>query len=408
MKRIRLILERELEPAKHAKKRERGEFHRRFTQMTADSEKQTRSSTWGSSFSRFFACLAGLTSGFRLIAFGILIIFFSFGGHLFADTEQEWSEILALDAGPKGEIKTREQARALTLPHLEVQEMALRQFIASHPDDPRCVDARLRLAHLLATSGDLHSNKKGVTDAMHMLDDLERGVPPERKADVAFARIALLMRRMPAGDVAAREALMERVVNFQKAYPLDRRVAPLLVEMATAYDSLPRKKAALLYQAVPLTNDEGLKQRIDDDLKRVAMLGRPLKMEFVSIQGEPVNVEQYHGKVVVIVFFADWSPPSLETLVELQRIVKPLPSSQVQMLGVSLDENKDTLLAVLKERGIDWPVCFDGKSWESPMVRPFGINALPTVWVLDRAGALRTLNARYDAASLIRELVKGQ
>jgi hypothetical protein len=45
-----------------------------------------------------------------------------------------------------------------------------------------------------------------------------------------------------------------------------------------------------------------------------------------------------------------------------------------------------------------WPINFDGKGWENAVARPLGINALPTVWILDKRGILRTLNARdsYD------------
>jgi hypothetical protein len=51
------------------------------------------------------------------------------------------------------------------------------------------------------------------------------------------------------------------------------------------------------------------------------------------------------------------------------------------------------------------PVYFDGKSWESPLVRKFGVNALPTVWVIDRRGILRSLNAGENLADVVEALV---
>ena len=58
----------------------------------------------------------------------------------------------------------------------------------------------------------------------------------------------------------------------------------------------------------------------------------------------------------------------------------------------------------LKARGITWPVAFDGKSWEGELVRSLGINALPTVWLLDKRGRLRVLNASAGTAELLRQL----
>jgi hypothetical protein len=37
-------------------------------------------------------------------------------------------------------------------------------------------------------------------------------------------------------------------------------------------------------------------------------------------------------------------------------------------------------------------------------VRALGINTLPTVWLLDAAGRLRSLNAQQGTASLLRQL----
>ena len=76
------------------------------------------------------------------------------------------------------------------------------------------------------------------------------------------------------------------------------------------------------------------------------------------------------------------------------------------MLGVSLDEKREALDAVLKTRALTWPVAFDGKSWESPLVRALGINAVPTVWLLDARGRLRSLNALDGTTSQVRLLLR--
>ena len=324
----------------------------------------------------------------------------------YAGVEEDWNAIVVLEAGPKGSFQTRELARQVTIEHLGRQEKALRHFLATYPDDARCFDARLQLAHLLAIRRDVEANPKAWAEATSLLDDLEKTAPPEKKADVAFARISLFMRRMRADDASARNSLTDMVTAFQKAFPRDRRLAPLLVELATVYDADPAKKTGLLKEAQPLATDEELKQRIDDDLKRVAMLGKPLELKFTPVRGSPFDAREQRGKIVLIVFFADWSPPSMETLRQVQQGVKLLSPEKFQPVGISLDENREALAANLKSQGLAWPVYCDGKGWESPLVRSFGINSLPTVWLLDRQGNLRTLNARNDAAAMARKLMQ--
>jgi len=53
-----------------------------------------------------------------------------------------------------------------------------------------------------------------------------------------------------------------------------------------------------------------------------------------------------------------------------------------------------------------WPAYFDGKGWESPLARSLGINALPSVWILDKKGILRTFNAREGTTNWIQNLLR--
>ena len=125
-----------------------------------------------------------------------------------------------------------------------------------------------------------------------------------------------------------------------------------------------------------------------------------------SVQGQEIKLADFRGKPVLLVFFAGLSQPSLAAVASVQRAVAELPAGTVQVVGVSLDEKRETLVATIKARAIAWPVVFDGLSWESPLVRELGINALPTVWLLDARGRLRSLNALENTAAQVRQLLK--
>lgn len=326
----------------------------------------------------------------------------------FADVEQDWQKVTALDAAPTNGVKSREDARQLALQHIEAQEKALRIFLAQHPAGDHSFEARMRLAHLLVIKGDLESRPEAYAEAERIYDALEKqpSTPREKLPDVAYARITMFMHRAPNPDSTTRDTLMAYVRKFQRDWPTDRRAAALLAEMATLYDTQPEKKRSLLNEALAIADNKELRQRIDDDLKRLAMLGRPLALKFDSVQGAPFDVASCRGKVVLVYFFAGWSRPSAEGLVEVKRIADLFPAGKLQVVGVSLDKTREALTGAMGKLGINWPVAFDGEGWEGSLVRSLGINALPTAWLLDRRGNLRTLNALNNTEAAIRTLIE--
>jgi len=322
------------------------------------------------------------------------------------DPEADWKGITALDAGPQEQPQTGEAAQAMVLGHLAKQERALRGFLAAHPADPRNFEARLRLARLLQIRGDFEESDKLRAAGKRLLDDLEKTATPGQRVELDFAKVSRLMRNLREVTPARREELLTETRKFQAAHPSDRRLAALLTEVATLFDGQPKTKEALLADAQPLAKDDEIKGRIADDLKRVRLLGGEVPLAFTSVQGREIRLAELRGKPVLVIFFAALSQPSLAAVASVQRAVAELPKESVKVIGVSLDEKRDDLDAVMKSRALAWPVAFDGKGWESPLVRALGINTLPTVWLLDSHGHLRSLNALESTAAQVRQLLR--
>ena len=99
-----------------------------------------------------------------------------------------------------------------------------------------------------------------------------------------------------------------------------------------------------------------------------------------------MKLDDFRGRPLLVVFFADFSPPSTEALTRLQRVLGELPKDSVAAMGVSLDAKREALDEVIKSTSLTWPIAFDGKSWDGELVRSLGINALPTVWLCDKQG----------------------
>jgi peroxiredoxin len=320
-----------------------------------------------------------------------------------ADATADWQQIESLDAsGPSGQWKTRQEAQAGTLDYLGKQEQALRAFIASYPDDPHAPDAKLRLAHLLATRADLKQDPRERRQADALLDALEQEPSMrDRRADVEFARLSIFMQRVDTVSGQNRDALLEKARGFAREFPDDHRLAALLAEVASAFDDQPKTARALLEQARPKAKTPELQSRIDDDLKRLSLLGKPLQMQWTSVQGARIDLQKLRGKVVLIYFFASWSSPAMYELDWVKQLAARADPETVQVLGICLDSDPVAVPALLADHGIAWPVYCDGRGWQGTLVRSLGINALPELWIVDRTGILRTLDAKQDAEALI-------
>ena len=292
--------------------------------------------------------------------------------------------------------------------HLDKQEKTLREFVHTYPDDPHRYSARIRLAAVLASKGRLQNQPAPNAEAARLLADLESNpvTPPPVRADAGFARVSQGMEDLAnRADVPGRETLAKDIRRFDADYPGDRRTASLLTELATLYDEEPARKKALLDEAAGRTTDMALRQRIADDQRRLALLGHPLALRIASVEpSTPVDVGNYRGRVVVVLFWASWSLPSLHAMAQLQRIAAEFTGKPVDFLTISLDEDRKALASTVEVTGLRWPVGCDGLGWKGEAVRGLGVNALPTVWVLDRDGNLLSLNARgHQAADLVRQ-----
>ncbi len=323
------------------------------------------------------------------------------------EADKTWQLVLQQASGPGNRFRSQGEATQAAREHLDKQEATLRDFAHLYPDDARHYSAEIRLATVLAAKGRLTRQLPVLEEARTILSGLENdpATPPPVKADAGFARVSQSMEDVSGHiDDPARDGLLQTVRKFDADYPSDRRTPNLLTELATLFDAQPAAKKTLLEEAAARTTDENVRKRINDDLKRIASLGRPVDVRLQPWEGgPPISLAAHRGHVVVLLFWASWSMPSMHELARLEQDAAQFAGQPVEFFTVSLDGDRAALASTIKVAGLRWPVHCDGRGWEGGLVRSLGINALPTVWVLDRQGNLLTLNARGQAPDIVRQ-----
>lgn len=310
------------------------------------------------------------------------------------DLTSLWNAVLALDAGPKQIPTTPDEAKTIYSRHVEFQERSLRRFLSAAGNDSRVFEARLRLARALTIRAELEGRAEFQNESSALLDSLESQGSREQKAEVAFTRISQWMRRNRFPDASQRAELLAAVREFRESFPADRRLARLLVEVATRFDREPTVKAELLGAAARMNEDPGLRKRIADDQTRLDLLGKTLPLRFQDLNGRPFRMEDCRGKRVVVLYFAESSSPSLEAWKRVNEVLRAHP--EVVRVGISLDEDRVAMERARKVFGERWIIGWDGRGWMSSLARRWGVNTLPTVWLVNSSGQCVSLDALPD------------
>jgi thiol-disulfide isomerase/thioredoxin len=107
------------------------------------------------------------------------------------------------------------------------------------------------------------------------------------------------------------------------------------------------------------------------------------------------------GKVVLVNFWATWCGPCRVEVPELVRLRAAYPESQVEILGVSMDESQASLDAFLKKLPLNYPV---GRATEE-VPRMFQVATIPKLMVYDRAGSLVHIREGVTPGQELRRLV---
>lgn len=99
-----------------------------------------------------------------------------------------------------------------------------------------------------------------------------------------------------------------------------------------------------------------------------------------------VALNQFHGQIVVLNFWATWCPPCVEempSLVEMQRRMK---GKGVTVVAVSIDVDENAYRQFLKLHGVDLLTVRD-PAQKTPGL--YGTHGWPETFIIDRNGVMR-------------------
>jgi len=107
-----------------------------------------------------------------------------------------------------------------------------------------------------------------------------------------------------------------------------------------------------------------------------------------DLQGNPLSVAKYKGKLVLVDFWATWCGPCVGELPNVIKAYNKHHADGFEIIGISLDMDEQKLKSFLKTKEIPWAQYFDGKGWQNKLAAKYGIQSVPATFLLDGDGKI--------------------
>ena len=115
-----------------------------------------------------------------------------------------------------------------------------------------------------------------------------------------------------------------------------------------------------------------------------------------TLDGTLVTLSDYRGKMLVLNFCAKWCGFCAPEIPYLKDVYEQHHETGLEVIGVSLDENETDLTEFTEEHKIPWLQIYDGKGWKSELAQLFGIDSVPSQWLIDRDGKILSVSSRGE------------
>jgi thiol-disulfide isomerase/thioredoxin len=111
---------------------------------------------------------------------------------------------------------------------------------------------------------------------------------------------------------------------------------------------------------------------------------------FFNGQELPVSLEDFHGRVLLVNFWATWCPPCVYEMPSLDGLQGSLGGEGLTVLAISVDrEGIDIVRPFLRDLAVQHLEPYIDP--RGTLARDFGVSAMPTSYVVDAEGRIRGL-----------------
>lgn len=121
-----------------------------------------------------------------------------------------------------------------------------------------------------------------------------------------------------------------------------------------------------------------------------------------DLDGNPVSISQFEGKVVILDFWATWCPPCRQEIPHFVKLHSAYAAKGLAIVGAS-KEPPAVLKHFAKKEGINYLMCrYEGRLQDEPFK---SIKFIPTTFVIDRKGFIVEKFVGYHDISVFEKAI---
>jgi thiol-disulfide isomerase/thioredoxin len=303
-----------------------------------------------------------------------------------------------------GDVEFRKDSGEKVIPLIRRAAELLNELAALEKDDEvrqGLQDDRRQFLALLVALGDNNATTSLEKDAA--ATDAKN--PP--------AKLALILGRWwrNSKDAAAQEKILGTVVEMAKADPTSEKLLQTLEIMArvgAANDDLAIKVVQVIRKTMTGDAAKRIAAELDPNGALRELLDKPLVVAGRTTTGKSHSTADWKGKVVLVDFWATWCGPCNAEIPRVKELYKTYHDKGLEIVGVDCDSDDDTVNAFIKDKEMPWTQLREESQSEEPwhpLAKQWGVAGIPTMFLLDKKGILREVDARDGTDAKIAKLL---
>lgn len=148
--------------------------------------------------------------------------------------------------------------------------------------------------------------------------------------------------------------------------------------MVMAFQAIAREK-----QMAAIKKQQEAQKKASSNVK-VGQVAPEISLK--TPEGKTINLSDLRGKYVLIDFWASWCKPCRAENPNVVRVYNEYKDKGFEILGVSLDRNKEAWVNAIEQDGLQWPHVSDLQFWNSVAAKTYGVSSIPYTVLLDKEG----------------------
>src|SRR5262245_20218268 len=206
--------------------------------------------------------------------------------------------------------------------------------------------------------------------------------------------------------LALADALRYVALNPFREVTAERK-AVLLAEASKHYQT-----AANQYAQTPTPDGKTtLGETARHELARIKNLpdlevGRPAPpIEGEDLDGQPLRLADFRGKVVLLVFWGSWCGPCMAMVPHERELFERHRDQPFVLLGVNCGDPREKAQATVKEKEMSWRHWYDDEQIRGPIQTHYNVPHWPRIFVIDKQGLIRGIDPEGEQLDELIEKV---